>query len=68
MRSDDATLAAAVLGRALANGWNGIVAEYVMQHPKAAEDLEDLAQLQQYDSFGAGLSYATMSPSRRGAW
>ncbi|BCZ24745.1 hypothetical protein MYSE111917_01205 [Mycobacterium senriense] len=63
MRSDDATLAAAILARALANGWNGIVTEYVKQHPAAAEDLIDLAQLQQYDSFGAGLSYATIGPS-----
>ena len=63
IRSDDATLAAAVLARALANGWSSIVAEYVKQHPATTEDLEDLAQLQQYDSFGAGLSYAIMSPS-----
>lgn len=68
VRSDDATLAAAILARALANGWNGIVAEYIKQHPAAAEDLKDLAQLQQYDSFGAGLSYAIMSPSLRGGW
>jgi hypothetical protein len=57
MRSDDKTLAAAVLARALDNGWSGIVAEYVKQNPTAGEDLDDLATIQQYDSFGAGLSY-----------
>lgn len=62
IRSDDATLAAAIVARALANGWGTIVAEYVVQHPSAAEDLRDLAKLQQYDSFGAGLSYAIMNP------
>lgn len=59
MRSDDKTLAAAVLARALSNGWSSIIAEYVKQHPAAREDLDDLAKLQQYDSFGAGLSYIT---------
>ena len=47
VRSDDKTLAAA--GKA----------EYVKQHPAAGDDLDDLAKLQQYDSFGAGLSYIT---------
>ena len=58
MRSDDTTLAAAVLARALANGWNSIVAEYVKQHPKAAEDLKDLAKLRKYQSFDATIAYA----------
>lgn len=64
-RSGDTILAAAVLAQALANGWSGIIAEYVKQHPAAGEDLDDLAKIQQYDSFGAGLSYITMSPSLR---
>ncbi|BBZ62973.1 hypothetical protein [Mycolicibacterium monacense] len=57
MRSDDKSLAAAVLARALANGWDTIVAEYVKQDPAAREDLDDLAKIQQYNSFEAGLSY-----------
>lgn len=60
MRSDDRTLAAAVLARALTNGWTSIIDEYVKQHPSASEQLEDLAKLQQYDSFGATLSYALL--------
>jgi hypothetical protein len=67
IRSDDQTLAAAVLARALANGWSGIIAEYVKQNPNASEQLDDLAKIQEYDSFGATLSYATMSPSLRHA-
>jgi chromosome segregation ATPase len=59
MRSDDKTLAAAVLARALANGWSSIVADYVKQHPAAGDDLADLAKIQQYTSFEAGLSYIT---------
>lgn len=59
MRSDDKTLAAAVLAQALVNGWSGIIAEYVKQHPAAGDDLDDLAKIHQYDSFGAGLSYIT---------
>jgi hypothetical protein len=58
-RSDDKTLAAAVLARALANRWSSIIAEYVKQHPAAGDDLNDLAEIHQYDSFGAGLSYLT---------
>lgn len=57
MRSEDKTLAAAVLAKALDNGWDGIVAEYVKQNPAAREDLADLAKIQQYNSFEAGLSY-----------
>lgn len=56
-RSDDKTLAAAILARALDAGWSSIVAEYVKQHPTASEDLDDLAKIQQYNSFEAGLSY-----------
>jgi hypothetical protein len=59
IRSDDKTLAAAVLARALSNGWSGIIAEYVKQHPAAGDDLEDLRKLEQYSSFEAGLSYIT---------
>ena len=59
MRSEDKTLAAAVLARALAAGWNSIIAEYVRQHPRTGDDVNDLAKIQQYDSFGAGLSYIT---------
>jgi hypothetical protein len=59
MRSDDKTLAAAVLARALANGWSSIIAEYVKHNPAAGEDLDDLAKIQQYSSFTAGLSYIT---------
>jgi hypothetical protein len=66
IRSDDKTLAAAVLSRALDNGWNSIVADYIEQNRSASEQLDDLAKLQQYDSFGASLSYATLSPSLRG--
>lgn len=58
IRSDDKTLAAAVLGRALDAGWTGIVAEYVKQNSAAGDDLNDLAELQEYDSFGATLAYA----------
>ncbi|RAU98774.1 hypothetical protein DQP58_04795 [Mycobacterium colombiense] len=68
IRSDDKTLAAAILGRALDAGWSGIVAEYIKQNPSAKEQLDDLAKIQDYDSFGANLSYATLSPSFRGGW
>lgn len=65
IRSDDKTLAAAVLARALDNGWSSITAEYVKQNPSAKEQLDDLAKLREYDSFGANLSYAILSPSLR---
>jgi hypothetical protein len=65
VRADDRTLAAAILARALDAGWSGIVAEYVKQNPSAGDDLDDLATLLEYNSFEAGLSYATMSPSLR---
>ena len=68
IRSDDKTLAAAILGRALEAGWSSIVAEYIKQNPSAKEQLDDLAKIQDYDSFGANLSYATLSPSFRGGW
>jgi hypothetical protein len=68
IRSDDKTLAAAILGRALESGWGSIVAEYIKQNPSAKEQLDDLAKIHDYDSFGANLSYATMSPSHRGGW
>ncbi|MEE2853505.1 MAG: hypothetical protein VX424_12750 [Actinomycetota bacterium] len=68
MRSDDKTLAAAVLARALADGWSSIIAEYIKENPSAKEQLDDLAKIQDYDSFGANLSYATLSPSFRGGW
>lgn len=68
IRSGDKTLAAAVLARALANGWSSIVTEYIKHNPAAAEDLDDLAKIQEYSPFEAGLSYATMSPSLRGGW
>jgi hypothetical protein len=58
LRSGDKTLAAAVLGRALDAGWNSIVAEYVKQHPDAAEQLNDLAKLGKYRSFEATIAYA----------
>jgi hypothetical protein len=57
MRSEDKTLAAAVLAKALDNGWDSIVAEYVKQNPAAREDLAEFAKIQQYNSFEAGLSY-----------
>jgi hypothetical protein len=60
VRSEDRTLAAAILGKALANGWNSIIDEYVRQHPSAGETLDDLAKLQKYDSFGATLAYASL--------
>jgi hypothetical protein len=65
IRSDDKTLAAAVLSRALDNGWNSIIAEYTKQNPSAREQLDDLAKLAEYDSFGANLSYAILSPALR---
>lgn len=68
IRSDDRSLAAAVLARALDAGWSSIVAEYIKQNPSAREQLDDLTKLRQYDSFGANLSYATLSPSTRGGW
>jgi hypothetical protein len=58
LRSDDKTLAAAVLGRALDAGWTGIINEYVKENPSAGEDLNDLAKLGQYQSFEATLAYA----------
>ncbi|OSC32055.1 hypothetical protein B8W69_02865 [Mycobacterium vulneris] len=63
IRSDDKTLAAAILGRALESGWSSIVAEYIKQNPSAKEQLDDLAKLREYDSFGANLLYAILSPS-----
>ncbi|MFL0294217.1 hypothetical protein ACJH6J_24700 [Mycobacterium sp. SMC-18] len=60
MRSDDRTLAAAILARALDAGWNRIVNEYVEQNPTAGEDLNDLADINQYSSFDATLSYSYM--------
>ncbi|WP_222106475.1 hypothetical protein [Mycobacterium simulans] len=68
MRSDDKALAAAVLGKALENGWSNIIDQYVKQNPSASEQLKDLAKLRDYDAFGATLSYATMAPSLRGGW
>jgi hypothetical protein len=68
IRSDDNTLAAAILGRALESGWDSIIAEYIKQNPSAKEQLDDLAKIHDYDSFGASLSYATLSPSLRGGW
>jgi hypothetical protein len=68
IRSNDKTLSAAILARALASGWNSIIAEYVKQNPSAKEQLDDLAKIHDYDSFGANLSYATLSPSLRGGW
>jgi hypothetical protein len=68
IRSDDKTLAAAILGRALEAGWDNIVAEYVKENPSAKEQLDDLAKIHDYDSFSAGLSYVTPSPSSRGGW
>jgi hypothetical protein len=59
MRSDDQTLAAAIVARALNAGWSSIISAYIEQHPSAGENLADLAKLGQYDSFGAALSYAT---------
>lgn len=58
LRADDNILAAAILARALEAGWTSIVSEYVKQHPDAREDLNDLAKIQQYSPFEAGLSYA----------
>lgn len=58
LRSDDKTLAAAVLGRALDAGWTSIVNEYLKDNPSAGEDLNDLAKLQQYQSFEATIAYA----------
>jgi hypothetical protein len=49
-----------VLARALANGWTGIVAENVKHNPAVGDDLDDLAKIQQYSSFEAGLSYVFM--------
>lgn len=59
IRSDDKTLAAAVLAKAVANGWSGIVNEYVKQNPAAGDDLDDLAEIQRYssNSFIRGFSY-----------
>ncbi|MDF3342097.1 hypothetical protein P3H80_32070 [Mycolicibacterium septicum] len=65
LRSDDKTLAAAVLAKALADGWSSIVAEYVKRNPGTREYINDLAKLQEYDSFGATLTYATMGQSLR---
>ncbi|OBA60920.1 hypothetical protein A5647_12525 [Mycobacterium sp. 1100029.7] len=53
IRSEDKTLAAAILGRALEAGWSSIVAEYVKQNPSAKQQLDDLAKIHDYDSFGA---------------
>jgi hypothetical protein len=58
LRSDDKTLAAAVLGRALDAGWTSIINEYLKENPSAGEDLNDLAKLQRYQSFEATIAYA----------
>lgn len=60
MRSDDKTLAAAVLSKALASEWRSVVDEYVKQNPSAGEDLTDLAKINQYSSFDATLAYAPL--------
>lgn len=56
-RSDDQTLAAAILARALEAGWTRIVDQYIKHNPTTSEDLADLAKIQQYSPFEAGLSY-----------
>lgn len=58
LRSDDKILAAAIVARALDNGWNNILNEYAAQNPTAGEDLKDLAKLGRYRSFEATLAYA----------
>ncbi|OBI06580.1 hypothetical protein A5714_02350 [Mycobacterium sp. E2462] len=68
IRSDDKTLAAAVLAKALEYHWSSIIDQYVKQNPSASDQLKDLAKLQEYDAFGAILSYATMATSLRGGW
>lgn len=45
LRSDDKTLAAAVLARSLEAGWHDIINEYISENPSAGEDLRDLAGL-----------------------
>ncbi|SEH79544.1 hypothetical protein SAMN04489835_4226 [Mycolicibacterium rutilum] len=59
LRSDDKTLAAAVLARALEAGWPSIINAYISENPSAGEDLKDLrdlAELQQR-SFDRTLTY-----------
>lgn len=59
MRSDDKILARAVLAKALANEWRNVINKYVEQHPRSAEDLEDLAALRAYTPLASGFSYIT---------
>jgi hypothetical protein len=59
LRSDDKSLAAAVLARALEARWHSIINEYVSENPSAGEDLKDLAGLAelQQRSFDRTLTY-----------
>lgn len=59
LRSDDKTLAAAVLARALEAGWHSIINEYVSENPSAGEDLKDLAALAELQrrTFDATMAY-----------
>lgn len=59
LRSDDKTLAAAVLARALESRWHSIINQYVGENPSAGEDLKDLASLAelQQRSFDRTLAY-----------
>lgn len=60
IRSDDKTLAAAVLARALEANWHSIIAEYTKRNPTAREDLDDLAKIQEYNTFEATMAYAPL--------
>lgn len=57
VRSEDKTLAAAVLAQAITNGWRDIIAEYVKQNPRASDDIDALRAIQQYEPMAASLAY-----------
>jgi hypothetical protein len=57
VRSEDKTLAAAVLAQAISNGWRDIIAEYVKENPRAGDDIDALRAIQQYEPMAASLAY-----------
>lgn len=59
--SGDTVQAAAVLARAVGR-WPAIVRRYTDEHPGSAEELRDLSEIAQYDSFTAAMAYASYSP------
>ncbi|MDA2891264.1 hypothetical protein PDG61_10120 [Mycolicibacterium sp. BiH015] len=64
IRSDDKTLIAALLAKAVeptvAGGpsWRSIRDAHIREHPSAGEDLTDLARLQSYNTMQRALAYA----------